>query len=85
MGVVTCREFTDFLMDYLSGDLPCAQRLRFEEHLGVCPDCVHYLQTYEATIRLGKMACSEPEDAVPADVPPDLVQGILAARLPRKG
>jgi anti-sigma factor RsiW len=37
---MTCREFTDFLLDYVDGGLADAERDRFAEHLGECPDCV---------------------------------------------
>jgi anti-sigma factor RsiW len=59
---VTCREFTEFLADYDSGELPAGTRACFEEHLAECPDCVAYLQIYQATIRLGKAACVDAED-----------------------
>jgi anti-sigma factor RsiW len=31
---MTCREFTDFLIDYVDGDLAAAERAVFDEHLG---------------------------------------------------
>ena len=42
--------------------------------------CIEYLRSDEETIRLGKGAFSHPDDPVPADVPDELVQTILAAR-----
>ncbi|HXJ35425.1 MAG TPA: zf-HC2 domain-containing protein [Candidatus Eisenbacteria bacterium] len=77
---MTCREFTDFLADYLDGDLGLAERGAFDAHLARCPDCVRYLRGYAATIRLGKVVCTEEHDAVGDDVPEELVQAILAAR-----
>ena len=77
---MTCRDFTEFLGEYLAGSLPAAQRARFEEHLAECPDCVAYLQTYQDAIRLGKAACTHAADPVPPEVPDDLVRAILAAR-----
>jgi anti-sigma factor RsiW len=76
---MTCREFIDFLADYLSGELPATQQAVFEEHLAICPDCVNYLDTYRETIRLGKAAFADPEDPVPEEVPEELVQAILSA------
>ena len=32
--MITCRELTDFLIDYTSGDLPPNQRAEFERHPG---------------------------------------------------
>ena len=77
---MTCRELVAFLVDYLGGTLPADQRERFEAHLGECPDCVGYLRTYDATVKLGRAACLDPDEALPADVPEDLVRAILAAR-----
>ncbi len=77
---MTCREFVDFLMDYLGGELPTEQRTCFEQHLSECPDCATYLQSYEATIRIGKFMRAEPSEPLPGDVPEDLVRAILAAR-----
>jgi len=77
---LTCRELIDFLMDYLSGEILPDQRVVFEEHLQECPPCVAYLRTYEATIRLGKASLEPTEDELPAEVPAELVDAILAAR-----
>ena len=77
---MTCREFTEFLIDYVEGDLALDARATFDEHLRTCPDCVTYLRGYEQTIRLGKAVCKEDHDAVEDEVPEELVQAILAAR-----
>ena len=77
---MTCRELVAFLMDYLAGELTADESRRFEEHLGECPDCVAYLATYREAIRLGKEACAAGEEAIPAEVPEDLVRAVLAAR-----
>jgi anti-sigma factor RsiW len=76
---VTCREFADFMADYLSGELPADVRVRFEHHLSVCTNCVKYLAGYQGAIALGKRAFDE-DAQVPADVPEDLVKAILSAR-----
>jgi hypothetical protein len=34
---ITCREFIDFLVDYLAGELPPASQAEFEFHLSDCP------------------------------------------------
>jgi anti-sigma factor RsiW len=75
---MTCRELIAFLVSYLDGTLPAKERTRFEEHLTECPDCVGYLETYQATIRLGKDAYRDEGEA--ADLPEALVQAILGAR-----
>jgi anti-sigma factor RsiW len=80
---VNCRDFVGFLMSYLDGELSDPQRLVFEQHMGDCPGCVTYLDTYRETVRLGRAICSEPEGALPDDVPEQLVRAILAARRER--
>jgi anti-sigma factor RsiW len=77
---MTCREFVEFLMDYLEGTLPAASRATFERHVADCPDCKAYLATYRETVRLGKAVYRDLDADVPADVPEDLVRAILDAR-----
>jgi anti-sigma factor RsiW len=77
---VTCREFIDFLMDYLDGALGAGERARFDEHLAECPDCVSYVATYRAAVALGKAVFADPNETVPETVPDELVNAILAAR-----
>ena len=77
---MTCREFADFLADYLSGELSPGTRAQFERHLEVCPNCVAYLSNYRDTIVLGRTVTAEDDASVPADVPEDLVKAILASR-----
>ncbi len=77
---MTCRDFIEFLMDYLAGDLSPEERALFDAHLAMCPACRAYLQTYQETIQLEKALLEPTEEAVPADVPDQLIQAILAAR-----
>ena len=74
-----CREFVEFVMEYLDGTLGESERSVFEDHIGLCPPCVNYLASYRETVRLGNSLCTA-EDEVPPDVPEELVQAILAAR-----
>ncbi len=76
---LTCRECVEFLMDYLSDELDQDVRSRFDFHLGRCPNCVHYLQTYADTTRLCKSAFAVTDADLPTEVPEDLVKTILAA------
>jgi anti-sigma factor RsiW len=77
---VNCRDFVDFLMEYLDGTLPEGERCTFEQHMHDCPPCVTYLETYAETVRLGRTVCRDPEGPPPEDVPEQLVRAILAAR-----
>jgi anti-sigma factor RsiW len=77
---VTCRDFAEFLSEYLSDELSGVERAEFEAHLAECPPCVAYLDTYQKTIQSGKLAYAFPGDQIPEAVPEELVQAILAAR-----
>ena len=77
---MTCREVVEFLVEYLSGNLPPEQYKIFTEHLETCPDCVVYVKGYEEAIGVGKAALSESDEPVSDDIPEELVQAILAAR-----
>ena len=74
-----CRDFVDFLMDYLDGSLGASERGVFESHIDDCPACLTYLDTYRETVRLGTRVCRS-DDELPPDVPEELVQAILSAR-----
>ena len=77
---MTCREFVDFLMTYIDGELDEEPRRVFERHMRLCPPCGVYLDTYRDTISLGKFACRDEDAAIPEEVPDELIQAILAAR-----
>jgi anti-sigma factor RsiW len=78
---MNCREFTEFLHEYVSDDLAAGERAEFEKHLAECPWCVAYLDSYRKTIQLERAAFSAPDDAPPpCDAPAELIQAILRAR-----
>ena len=77
---MTCREFADFMGDYLSDELPTDARQQFDHHLSLCLNCQRYLTSYRETLVLGKGAFSDDGAALPPDVPEELVKAILAAR-----
>jgi anti-sigma factor RsiW len=78
---MNCREFTEFLHEYLFGNLPAEQRVEFDKHLAECPWCVAYLDSYQKTIQLEQAAYAVNEGApLPTAVPEELVQAILNAR-----
>lgn len=76
----TCREVIDFLAAYLDGELPERVRSDFERHLTLCPECVHYLESYRETIRLGREA-HDGGGPAPEEVPEELILAILASRV----
>jgi anti-sigma factor RsiW len=76
---MTCREATEFIMDYLTGQLAEDVVARFERHLSRCEACRAYLASYRATLAMEQDAFAD--DTVAAEpVPEELVQGILDAR-----
>lgn len=77
---MNCRELVEFLMQYLDGELPADEAARFEEHVGMCPPCLVYLDTYRAAIRAEKKVCCHEEESLRRAIPEELVQAILAAR-----
>ena len=77
---MTCREFADFIMDYLSGELSSESRAEFEYHLSLCSNCRLYLTSYEETVKLGKRAFEDDDANLPSQAPEELVKAILAAR-----
>jgi anti-sigma factor RsiW len=77
---MTCREFADFLDDYLAGGLAPSVRTAFEYHLQLCVNCVRYLEHYRQAIALGRHAFDGTSTDLLPDVPEDLVRAILRAR-----
>ena len=75
-----CREFVEFLADYLTGDLPDSQRKVFDSHLAECRSCANYTRTYLATMFIARRALGCGSELAPADVPGELLQAILSAR-----
>jgi anti-sigma factor RsiW len=49
---ITCRELVELVSDYFDGRMPEPVRIRFEDHLELCPGCVTYLEQMRATVRL---------------------------------
>jgi anti-sigma factor RsiW len=76
----SCREFVELLLDYLLGGLGAERIAAMNAHLAACPSCVAYLKSYEASIRMGRMALVASDEPVPAEVPEELVQAVLALR-----
>jgi anti-sigma factor RsiW len=73
---MTCREMTEFLADYVAGDLSPDILRTFEAHISGCGDCHVFLSQYRTTIRAGAIAFQDP---APAPVPEPLVTAIVSA------
>lgn len=65
---LTCRELIAILGDYHSGSLTVDLAVLAELHLLGCLECSDYLQSYEETICLSKLAFASFDESVPEDV-----------------
>jgi len=70
--MMTCKECTELLIDFVAGELSVERTVIIREHLRLCPPCERYLVTYETTIKLTRKL---PMAAMPAA----LVQRLQAA------
>ena len=77
---MTCREFIELLDDFLASQGDPAYRREAEAHLAGCRSCDAYLDSYRKTVEMGKAAFQDLDAEVPADVPEELIQAILALR-----
>jgi len=79
--MITCKEFENFVQNYLDDSLSDWQRVVSDCHMKMCCECRDYLAAYKRTVELGHAVLSSADDApVPDDVPDDLVTAILDAR-----
>jgi anti-sigma factor RsiW len=69
--MMTCRELAEALLDFVSGDLPPDGRGPVEDHLGRCPSCRAYHDTYVRTVRLARRLPGRP-------LPPRLAERLRA-------
>ena len=68
--MLSCKELTELVTEYLEGRLSFLQRARYQLHIGMCQHCRRYLRQMRLTIRtLGKL----PEEPIPADVREELM------------
>ncbi|MBI4161343.1 MAG: zf-HC2 domain-containing protein [Acidobacteria bacterium] len=69
--MLTCKELTELITDYLEGKLSLWHRLRFHLHLGMCRHCRGYLRQMRTTIRLlGKLG----HEPIPPQMPEELLE-----------
>ena len=74
--VITCRQFEDFVVDFLDGSLPPGRRRLFELHLRTCHECRQYLARYRQALALSLGLRDEP---LLADIPRGLVRAIAGS------
>ena len=79
--MITCRQFEDFLIDYLEGELPDRQKFVFELHLKVCRSCRDYLAAYKRAAEVSTAVLSgEVADPDLPELPEDLIKAVIDAR-----
>jgi len=82
-GMITCKEFDDFVQSYFDNEISDFKRTRFERHLRICRECSDYLAAYKRTIELGNAVLHSANAPVSDDVPEGLIKAILDARKQR--
>lgn len=79
---LTCeRLILDKLLEFEEGAMPEAERARFQQHLEMCPPCLHFLDSYRATGKTLRML-------KPKEIPPALARTVLSfvrSRSEKKG
>lgn len=75
--MITCREFNEFIIEYVEGTLTDKQVSLFERHMKICPMCRHFLKTYIATYKAKNYIFPHEDIDVPDVVPQELIDAIL--------
>ncbi|HTD52521.1 MAG TPA: zf-HC2 domain-containing protein [Thermoanaerobaculia bacterium] len=71
-GDVSCQKLIlDYLLSFEDGTMPAEERAAFRHHIEMCPPCVEFLSTYEATGRTLKLL-------KPRDIPSDLAKAVVS-------
>jgi len=78
--MLTCKEFDEFMMNYLEGDLPVWQKYMCWLHIKMCRECAYFVRQYHRVVALGQNTFDFPDDPVPDSVPEDLIKAALAYR-----
>lgn len=68
--MLSCRELTELVTEYLEGRMPLRRRMAFWFHVGMCGHCRTYLKQMKATVRILGQLPAEP-------IPPDVAKAML--------
>ena len=75
--MLTCKELTELVTDYLEGRQSFLQRMRFEAHVGMCRHCRAYLRQMRGTIQtLGHV----PEESISREMRNQLLDRFRARK-----
>lgn len=69
---LSCRELVELVTDYFEGALSAGDRVRFDEHIAVCPGCQRHLSQMRLTIAAAGRLCED-------DLAPEARVELLAA------
>jgi len=70
-GMLTCRDVTELVTDFLEGRMSWWDRLRFQLHIGMCRHCREYLRQVRLIQRL---VAGTPIQPPPPDVEAELLR-----------
>ena len=68
--MLTCKELTEIVTDYLEGRLHFMEWIGFQLHVGMCRHCRAYLRQMKMTIRTAA-------ELPPAPIPPEVRDELL--------
>ncbi|MHA1973497.1 MAG: anti-sigma factor family protein [Candidatus Hodarchaeales archaeon] len=75
--MLNCREFEEFIDDYIDDSLPASVSKKVYLHLLACGDCRSYISAYKRSIEMGKALCDKLDSEIPEDVPEELITFVL--------
>jgi hypothetical protein len=70
---MTCREASEFLLEYVSAELQADVRAEFDAN------CSRFVVQYQTTIAAGRIACLDRDENAADVLPEEVVRAILAA------
>ena len=59
IGGMPCSDVQKLLFDYVQGNLDEESTRLLKEHLGDCPDCLDFVESYRKTIGACRMHCQK--------------------------
>ncbi len=63
--MMTCRNITELVTDYLEGQMSFMDRMRFRMHILMCKSCKEYLKQMQSTVKaLGFLPDEPPSEEV---------------------
>jgi len=78
-GMLTCKEFDDYTVDYVDGALAAGERRKFNFHLLLCRACRRYLRAYHRTMSLCAESIHDSDYSDQDEIPEALVEAIVSA------